>query len=131
MAKLESSEQILTFYQQLQAQGAAYGLMCIELQSITPDIDLCHPGSTSVARRKMMIAIYQKLQDVECVSETYVEARNFVRQYSSSCDGFQVLYQLVRLVHPNLGGDKMYDIPKLTQANDLFHYADKCRNFIM
>ena len=78
MAKLESSEQILTFYQQLQAQGAAYGLMCIELQSITPDIDLCHPGSTSVARRKMMIAIYQKLQDVECVSETYVEARNFV-----------------------------------------------------
>lgn len=80
----------------------------------------------------MMMVIYQKLQDEDCISVDYTVGRNYLRQYCSTCDGYKVLYQLLRLVHPFLvNGPKMYNLPYLSKSDDIYHYAELMRNYIL
>ena len=131
-AKVESNDTMLVFYQQLQSQSSAYGIYLRELKHIQPDLDLCPDGVSAKARNIMAIAIYTRLQDYDIVSSDYTEGQNYIAQYGSTSDGYSVLYQMIRLVHPNLvQGDKTYNLPILSQAKNLFHYAAMCRNFIL
>ena len=73
------------------------------------------------------------LYDYECIPAEYVEARNAIRQYSNTSDGYSVLYQMVRLVHPHLvKGAVLYNCPQLSQSSgDIYKYADMFRNFLL
>ena len=108
------------------------GIYLIPLQDVRPDIDLCPPDVSKTARNAMMIAIFQKMQDPDCVDHDYIEARNQIQQYCSSSDGYRVLYQLLRNVHPHLiRGKKLYNLPFLSQCENIYEYADLCRNYIL
>ena len=131
-AKVENKDMILTFYQQLHAQGKPYGIYIIDLKEVRQDCDLCPDNIPPVARNAMQIALYQKLQDVDCISYDFKEAQNQIDAYSNTSDGFATLYQMLRMVHPHLmEGTKMYNAPKLSEAKDLFQYAAMCRNYIL
>ena len=130
--KVENENTLLTFYQQLHSQGPGYGIFLIDLKDIRPDIDLCPSDVSHVAREGMKIALYQRLQDVDCVHLEYVDAQNHIESYSGISDGFAVLYQMLRMVHPYLmEGTKLYNAPKLSEANNLFQYAAMCRNYFL
>ena len=130
--KIENKDMILTFYQQLHAQGRAYGIYVIDIKEIRQDCDLCPEEVSPVARNAMQIALFQKLQDVDFVSYDFKEAQNQIDAYSNTSDGYATLYQLLRMVHPHLmEGSKLYNAPKLSEAKNLSQYAAMCRNYIL
>ena len=130
--KIENKDMILTFYQQLYAQGKAYGIYVIDIKDIRQDCDLCPDEVSLVARNAMQIALFQKLQDVDYVSSDFKEAQNQIDAYSNTSDGYATLYQLLRMVHPHLTeGSKLYNAPKLSEAKNLSQYAAMCRNYIL
>ena len=130
--KIENKDMILTFYQQLYAQGRSYGVYVINIKDIRQDCDLCPQEVSDVARNAMQIALFQKLQDVDYVSYEFKEAQNQIDAYSNTSDGFATLYQLLRMVHPHLTeGSKLYNAPKLSEAKNLSQYAAMCRNYIL
>ena len=130
--KVESHNTLLTFYQQLRSQGPSYGILLQDLKNIRPDVDLCPPDVSHVAREAMKIALYQRLQDVDCVHMDYVDAQNHIESYSTTSDGYSALYQMLRMVHPYLmEGGKLYNAPKLSEAENLFQYAAMCRNYLL
>ena len=129
---IDSKETILSFYQQLQTQGRKYGIYLLPIQDIRKDIDLCPVYIQPIARRSMMLTIFQKLQKEDCMSIDYVEGQNYINQYSTSSDGYKVLYQLLRLVHPFLvNNGTLYNTPFLSHTGNLFQYADQLRNYIL
>ena len=129
---IDSKDNILSFYQQLQTQGRKYGIYLLPIQDVRKDIDLCPVYIQPIARRSMMLTIFQKLQREECMSVDYVEGRNYINQYSTNSDGYKVLYQLLRLVHPFLlNNGTLYNTPFLSHTGNLFKYADQLRNYIL
>ena len=133
-AKLRNDTQILNFYQQLHKQGSPYGIHCVPLQDIHPNVDLCPKAYTPTVREEMALTIYQKLQDEDCVSIGYKKAQRLILQYASVSDGYRVLEQLLRSVHPNLkhSTSHTYDVPKLSSSfGNLYDYGSKIMNYIL
>ena len=131
-AKLESNDNVLTFYQQLHSQGRNYNILLIDLKDIQPDVDLCPPYVSPIARTTMKIALYQKFQDADCLSSDYTEGQNFVETFGGTSDGYSVLYQMIRLVHPHLiKGRTLYNLPTYSNIGDIFKYANMMRNYIL
>jgi len=132
-AKLKNDNYILNFYQQLCKQGAAYGIHCIPMHEIHPNIDLC-PKQYEYRRNEMSLTIYQKLQDEDCVSVGYSKAQKVVHQYAGISDGYRVLEQLLRFVHPNLRQStaNTYNVPNLSSSyGNLYDYGSKIMNYIL
>ena len=132
-AKLRNDTQILNFYQQLYTQGSPYGVFCVPLQDIHPNIDLCPPQYRK-DRNEIALTIYQKLQDEDCVSIGYKKAQRLIQQYAASSDGYRVLEQLLRSVHPNLmhSTASTYEVPKLSLSyGNLYDYGSKVMNYIL
>jgi len=132
-AKLRNDTQILNFYQQLFKQGSPYGVHCIPLHDIRPNIDLCPPHHQR-QRNEMTLTIYQKLQDEDCVSVGYKKAQRLIQQYAASSDGYRVMEQLLRSVHPNLmhSTANTYEVPKLSNSyGNLYDYGSKIMNYIL
>ena len=131
-ATVENEKHLLTFYQQIHSQGKAYGILLRDIKDIRPDFDLCPSDVSHHARTVMKIALYQRLQDADCVSSDYIDAHNHLSAYSNNSDGYAALYQMLRMVHPYLmEGSKLYNAPKLSEATDLFRYAAMCRNYFL
>jgi len=132
-AKLRNDTQILNFYQQLYTQGSPYGVFCVPLQDIHPNIDLCPPQYRK-DRNEIALTIYQKLQDEDCVSIGYKKAQRLIQQYAASSDGYRVMEQLLRSVHPNLmhSTASTYEVPKLSLSyGNLYDYGSKVMNYIL
>jgi len=133
-AKLKSENNILSFYQQLCVQGPQYGIYVRELEDIQPNEDLCPREFDKEARNNMARTIYQKLQDDDCVSISYEKAQQLILQYLSTSDGYKVLAQLLRFVHPNLQQitSKTYEVPTLSKSRgNLYKYGDKVTNYVL
>jgi len=133
-AKLKNDNHILNFYQQLRQQGSAYGIHCVPMQDIYPNVDLCPAQYTQDQRNEMALTIYQKLQDEDCISVGYAKAQKLLQQYASVSDGYRVLQQLLRFVHPNLRHStaNTYDVPKLSASyGNLYDYGSKIINYIL
>ena len=130
-SQLKSNADIVNFYEQLKAQGEEYNILLVDLEVIEPDIDLCPSHVTAAARKKMALAIYQKLQDVDIGGSTYIELKNQMKAQSTTCDGYLVLKELLRHVHPKLKeGKKMRRPPKLSECdNDLYTFNDVMSTF--
>ena len=79
----------------------------------------------------MALAVYQKLQDVDIGGITYVKLQNQLKAQSTTCDGFAVLKQLLRHVHPKpKEGDLVDTAPKLSECeNDLYQYNNIMNDF--
>ena len=132
MAMMEAPMHILNFYQQLHTQGRLYGIHCIPLTQINPYNDLCPAQVQSNDRTTMATTIYQKLQHPDCVAKSFQAAQNILLTYASSSDGFKVLKQLLRLVHPKLNTkDILREQPTLSRLGDVFSYADAVRHFLL
>ena len=132
--KMTKETHILNFYQQLYTQGPAYGIHFRPIEDITIEKSICPDGFTDVQRRQMATTLYQKLSSDDCIGPSFYKAKNIIRQYSSSCDGYKVLFQLLRWVHPNLQQitSNTYDVPKLsTFKGNLFQYGDQITHYIM
>jgi len=133
-AKLKNDTSVLNFYQQLHKQGSPYGIHCIPLQDIHINVDLCPRHFDKRQRDDMALTIYQKLQDEDCVSVGYTKAQRIIQQYAGISDGYRVLEQLLRFVHPNLkhSTSNTYDVPKLSQSfGNLYDYGSKIMNYIL
>ena len=133
-AKVRNDTQILNFYQQLHKQGSPYGIHCVPLQDIHPNVDLCPNQYTPKVREEMALTIYQKLQDEDCVSVGYKKAQRLILQYAGVSDGYRVLERLLRSVHPNLkhSTSHTYDVPKLSSSfGNLYDYGSKIMNYIL
>ena len=133
-AKLKNDTSILNFYQQLHKQGSPYGIHCVPLQDIHANVDLCPVQYGKMQRDDMALTIYQKLQDEDCVSVGYSKAQRIIQQYAGISDGYKVLEQLLRFVHPNLkhSTTNTYDVPKLSQSfGNLYDYGSKIMNYIL
>ena len=132
-AKLKNDTQILNFYQQLYKQGSPYGVYCLPLHDIRPNVDLCPPQHRN-QRNEIALTVYQKLQDEDCVSVGYYKAQRLIQQYASSSDGYKVLEQLLRSVHPNLQHSTAhtYEVPKLSNSyGNLYDYGSKIMNYVL
>ena len=81
----------MTFYKQLCAQGKAYNIHLVDIESIGKGVDLCPTYIPATARNEMALAVYQKLQDVDIGGITYVKLQNQLKAQSTTCDGFSVL----------------------------------------
>ena len=99
---MKSDDDILVFYNQLRSQGRTYNIHLIDSQRIGPDRDLCPVGIPASARETMALAIYQKLQDENTRDLNYDELQNSLDQHAATSDGYEVLQELLRRVHPNL-----------------------------
>jgi len=133
-AKLRNDNHILNFYQQLYAQGPLYGIHLKQLEDVHPNQNLWPDGFSSDDRNTMARAIYQKMQDDDCVSEAYSKAQQIIVQYCSSSDGYKVLEQLLRFVHPNLQqmSYSTYDVPKLSKCKgDLYEYGALVMDYVL
>ena len=131
-ATLSNRVQILNFYQQLWTQGDDYGIRLVPLEQIISYGGLCPSDVPASNRHRMATTIYQKMQDSDCVSRTFTEAQHFIKQFASNSDGYKVLSQLLRLVHPVLNPSQvMPQVPRLSDTKDIFVYADHMRNYIL
>ena len=133
-AKLQNDNHILNFYQQLFVQGPKYGIHIKNLKEVYPNNDLCPPSYSQAARDDMARTIYQKMQDEDCVSIGYSKAQRIIEQYAHISDGFKVLEQLLRFVHPNLQQvtANTYEVPKLSQCKgDIYEYGALIMNYIL
>jgi len=77
---------------------------------------------------------YQKLQDEDCVSMSYKKAQRIIMQYAHSSDGYRVLEQLLRFVHPNLQQvtSNTYDVPKISVCDgDVYEYGASIMHYIL
>ena len=119
---LRSDADIFNFYNQLRSQGKNYNIHLIDINDITKDNDLCPKGVQKGARDTMAMAIYQKLQDENTRDITYKTLENCMELSSATSDGFSVLRELLRKVHPQLKKkEKIHDIPWLSQCDyDLY-----------
>ena len=131
-ATIDNQNQILNFYQQIYTQGPSYGIHLRKLEDLRSNQDLCPQQFTADQRNDMSRTIYQKLQDGNCVSKSYTQAQNIITQNVSTSDGYTVLYQLLRFVHPRLmESQNAHTIPKMSQIGDLYMYCDRLTNFIL
>ena len=119
---LRSDADIFNFYNQLRSQGKNYHIYLVDINEITKDNDLCPKGVHKAARDTMAMAIYQKLQDENTRDATYKTLENCMELSSATSDGFRVLRELLRKVHPQLKKkEKIHDIPWLSQCDyDLY-----------
>ena len=104
-APLRSDDDIITFYLQLKSQGETYNIFLIDIKDVHPDRDLCPPQVSKKARKKMSLAIFQKIQDENTRDVTYTELDNIMESFSITSDGYEALQELLRRVHPNLNDD--------------------------
>lgn len=117
-AKLRSHEDVLKFYNQSYSQSKHYNILLIDIKDIVPDIDLCPMTISELARTKMTTALYQKLQDDNTRDAAYHTLENCLQQYSTTSDGYKVLFELLRRVHPKLhDGNPIYTLPKLPDCD--------------
>jgi len=133
-ARMQNDNHILNFYQQLFVQGPKYGIHIKNLKEVYPNNDLCPPSYSQAARDDMARTIYQKMQDEDCVSIGYSKAQRIIEQYAHISDGFKVLEQLLRFVHPNLQQvtANTYEVPKLSQCKgDIYEYGALIMNYIL
>lgn len=80
----------------------------------------------------MATTIYQQIQNPNCVAESFQTAQNILQTYASSSDGYKILKQLLRFVHPRLNSqDVLREQPKLSKFSDIFSYADAMHNYIL
>ena len=130
-ARLSSHEDVLTFYNQLSSQGKHYNICLIDIKDVVPDIDLCPMDISALARTKMTTALFQKLQDDNTRDATYHTLENCLQQYSTTSDGYKVLYELLRRVHPKLhDGHPVHTIPKLSECDyNLYTLSRNMRNY--
>ena len=129
---IDNKNQILNFYQQIYTQGPSYGIHLRKIEDLRHSQDLCPSHFTPNERNDMARTIFQKLQDGNCVSKSYTQAQNIINQSLSSSDGYTVLYQLLRFVHPRLmESQSSHKIPKMSESRDLYTYCDRLTNFIL
>ena len=134
LAKMSKESHVLNFYQQLYTQGPAYGIHFRPLEEIKMGVRICPDRFSDLERRQMATTLYQKMSDDDCVSPSFTKAHSLIRQYSSSSDGYKVLFQLLRSVHPNLQQitSTTYEVPKLSQyKGNLFDYGDQITHYIL
>ena len=109
---------ILSSYQQLFVQGPDYGIYVKRLEDIQPNEDLCPNKFERDTRNNMARTIYQKLQDDNTRDAAYHTLENCLQQYSTTSDGYKVLFELLRRVHPKLhDGNPIYTLPKLPDCD--------------
>ena len=133
-ARMQNDNHILNFYQQLHVQGPKYGIHVKKLQDIYPNDDLCPSSYSKASRDDMARTIYQKMQDEDCVSIGYTKAQSIIAQYAHISDGFKVMEQLLRFVHPNLQQvtANTYEVPRLSQCKgDIYEYGALVMNYIL
>ena len=130
-AQLKSHDDIITFYKQLRAQGKSCNIHLIDIKNVSSGKDICPEHVPHASREEMALAIFQKLQDVDIGGMTYPVLQNQLKQHSTTCDGFTVLKQLLRHVHPNpKEGDKITTLPKLSDCNnDLYIYNNVMNDY--
>ena len=121
----------MTFYKQLYAQGKSYNIHLVDIESIGKGVDLCPQQVPKHERNEMALALYQKLQHIDIGGITYVKLQNQQKAQSTTCDGYVVLKQLLRHLHPKLKeGDLVDTAPKLPECdNDLYHYNNIMNDF--
>ena len=129
---IDNKNQILNFYQQIYTQGPSYGIHLRKIEDLCHNQDLCPGHFSPQERNDMACTIFQKLQDANCVSKSYTQAQNIINQSLSTSDGYTVLYQLLRFIHPRLmESQSAHKVPKMSESRDLYTYCDRLTNFIL
>lgn len=125
-AQLRCDDDIINFFNQLKSQGRSYNILLIELDEIHGENDLCPPDVSVKDRESMSLAIYQKMQDENNRDITYVQLDNCIDQHASTSDGYEVLRELLRRVHPNLNEGKIeHTIPRFSECNNNLYKLNK------
>ena len=130
-APLKSDDDIIIFYLQLKSQGETYNIHLIDITEVQPDKDLCPTGISQAARKKISLAIFQKIQDENTRDATYTELQHIMEQLSRTSDGYEALLELLRRVHPNLDDEhEEYESRKLSQCDyNLYTLNKHLRNY--
>lgn len=123
-APLRSDDDIITFYLQLKSQGEAYNIHLIDIKDVQADSDLCPKQVSTSDRKKISLAIFQKIQYENTQDVTYTELDNIMDQFSATSDGYEALQELLRRVHLNLNDDNdEYERVKINlNVNTIFTY---------
>jgi hypothetical protein len=101
---------IFVFYNQLMNALEQFGIYLIPLNKVVKyQVSLCpthHKGIPIDKYRQQLMAstLYQKLQNSNVLPMEYTSIRNIINQYAES-NGYQVLYAMLKLVHPALQTD--------------------------
>lgn len=69
----------------------------------------------------MESALYQKSHNADVIPMDYTAIRNIINQLSKYNDSYEVLYEMLELVHPALQLDAVFLPPKSVDCEDDIH----------
>jgi hypothetical protein len=72
-------------------------------------------------KRVMESALYQKSHNADVIPMDYTAIRNIINQLSKYNDSYEVLYEMLELVHPALQLDAVFLPPKSVDCEDDIH----------
>jgi hypothetical protein len=131
---------IITFYHTFANSTSQFGVRVLPLHDVRPDGSNCCPADVLPPDRLVMShAIYTKLSDGEVLPiTTSPRIRGILQQFAPTHDGYAVLYNILRLVHPLLNDTNVdyHLLPDWSETKDPFlhagavaHYFDLERSF--
>jgi hypothetical protein len=118
---------IITFYHTFANNSTQFGIRLLPLQDVRPDgTNCCPPDVLPFDRQAMSKAIYTKLSDGEVLPRTTSpRIRGILQQFAHDHDGYAVLYNVLRLVHPLLNDTNVdhHTLPQWSLTKDPFLHA--------
>ena len=133
---------IFTFYNNVRHIASSYNIFLQLLHLVTHSLGTCSItpdnclGFASV-KDVMSTALYLKLASYDYFPE-FPQARTYVQTAASNSDGYQLLFRILELVHPQLreakgGINKSIPIPVYTDVDDdsIYVFLTRCQNYIL
>ena len=80
---------------------------------------------TEMDHNCMAAALYEKLASYNVISSEYLAVSNITAHYAAQHNGYQVLYELVEDVDPNLKHDTEMYPPNMSTCHDVHEYATR------
>jgi hypothetical protein len=120
-------ESLYTWYTQLQSSVQQWGVLLLKMVDFQVDKCLCPTAYhgitiTPTRYREMAFALYQLLLQPTIIPNEFTDLRNIITRHATSQDGYRVLYDSMRRIHPRLNRDAKYSLPQSADTADIHDY---------
>ena len=122
--RLRDKDDILIFYRDVYQQGQNYNVHITKIDDVTnvprPTVPISIPDLAAIGTTAD--CLYQKFRQEKVIDDDFSLAHNLL---DTTSDGYEFLFQLLRLVHSNLmlKSSATQDIPKFSDYKDIYKYA--------
>jgi hypothetical protein len=79
----------------------------------------------------MKTTLYHLLAQRSIIPSEYTDIRNIINRNAIQTDGYRVLYDIMKKIHPKLNPDSKFDAPKSADYSDIHEYSLYLTSYFM